>query len=233
MGEAEAKPQHTEKQKAVCTTLPSAKIGCTSESKINHNLFCASLGLHYFADAKIGGTSEMKAKNWSFALHFSRFALSLQCLSGKGDFSAVQRYGVRQEYCTFYIKLGNKYAIDKIMNEIKQILDNITKGIQEKKGYDIVQADMTQMEGAICRYFVICQGNSPTQVEAISDSINDVVRENTGEKPVKVVGLPQAQWVAMDYTDIIVHIFLPETRTFYNLEALWEDANLTRIPNLD
>ncbi len=164
---------------------------------------------------------------------FSRFALSLQCLSGKGDFSAVQRYGVRREYCSFYIKLGNKYAIDKIMNEIKQILDNITKGIQEKKGYDIVQADMTQMEGAICRYFVICQGNSPTQVEAISDSINDVVRENTGEKPVKVVGLPQAQWVAMDYTDIIVHIFLPETRTFYNLEALWEDANLTRIPNLD
>ena len=64
----------------------------------------------------------------------------------------MQRYGVRQEYCTFYIKLENKYAIDKIMNEIKQILDNITKGIQEKKGYDIVQADMTQMEGAICRY---------------------------------------------------------------------------------
>ena len=119
------------------------------------------------------------------------------------------------------------------MDNAKQLVENITVGIQEKKGHDIVVADMRNVEGAICRYFVICQGNSPMQVEAISDSINDVVRENTGEKPVKVVGLPQAQWVAMDYTDIIVHIFLPETRTFYNLEALWEDANLTRIPNLD
>ncbi len=119
------------------------------------------------------------------------------------------------------------------MSDIKQLLDNITKGIQEKKGYDIIVADMTRMEGAICRYFVICQGNSPLQVEAISDSISDMVRDNTGEKPVKVIGLGQAQWVAMDYTDVIVHVFLPETRTFYNLEALWEDAPLTRIPNLE
>ena len=119
------------------------------------------------------------------------------------------------------------------MDNAKQLVENITAGIQEKKGHDIVVADMRSVEGAICRYFVICQGNSPMQVEAISDSISDTVREKMGEKPVKVVGLTLAHWVAMDYTDVIVHVFLPETRAYYNLEALWEDANLTRIPDLD
>ena len=119
------------------------------------------------------------------------------------------------------------------MNDIKKQVKDITTGIQEKKGSGIVIADMTGVDGAICRYFVICQGNSPLQVEAITESVTDYVRENSGEKPVKVVGLPLAHWVAMDYTDVIVHVFLPETRSYYNLEALWEDARLTSIPDLD
>ncbi len=119
------------------------------------------------------------------------------------------------------------------MDATKKLVRNITKGIQEKKGYGIVVADMTGVDGAICRYFVICQGNSPMQVEAITDSVTEFVRMKSGEKPVKVVGLTNAQWVAMDYTDVMVHIFLPETRQYYNLEALWEDAHLTRVPDLD
>ena len=119
------------------------------------------------------------------------------------------------------------------MNEAKKLVENITEGIQETKGHGIVIADMTGVEGAICRYFVICQGNSPMQVEAISESVSDMVRERLGEKPVKVVGLTHAQWVAMDYSDVIVHVFLPETRAYYNLEGLWEDARLTRLPDLD
>ena len=119
------------------------------------------------------------------------------------------------------------------MDETKKLVRNITKGIQEKKGSGIVVADMTGVEGAICRYFVICQGNSPMQVEAITESVTDFVREKSGEKPVKVVGLTNAVWVAMDYTDVIAHIFVPDLREYYNLEALWEDAHLTRIPDLD
>ena len=119
------------------------------------------------------------------------------------------------------------------MDQVKKLVENITEGIQEKKGYGIVVADMNGVEGAICRYFIICQGNSPMQVEAIAESVEDMAREKMGEKPVKVVGLTHAQWVAMDYTDVIVHIFLPETRAYYNLEGLWEDACLTSIPDLD
>lgn len=119
------------------------------------------------------------------------------------------------------------------MDSVKQLVENITEGIQEKKGKGIVVADMTAVEGAICRYFVICEGNSPTQVEAITDSVEEHVREKSGEKPVKVVGLTHAVWVAMDYTDVIVHVFVPEMREYYKLEALWEDAPLTRIPDVE
>ena len=119
------------------------------------------------------------------------------------------------------------------MKQSKQLVDIITKGIQEKKGQDIVIADLSNIEGAIANYFVICQGNSPTQVEAISESIGDTVREDLKGKPVNVIGLGANQWVAIDFTDVLVHVFLPETRAFYDLENLWEDAKLTRIPDQD
>ena len=116
-----------------------------------------------------------------------------------------------------------------LIEQTRRLVESITKGIQEKKGSDIIVADLSNIEGAICRYFVICTGNSPAQVEAITDSVTDVVRANIGEKPVKVVGLENAQWVAMDYTDALVHIFLPDVREYYDLEHLWEDASFERI----
>ena len=119
------------------------------------------------------------------------------------------------------------------MEQTKQLVQVITEGIQEKKGSDIVIVDLTKMESTICKYFIICQGNSPAQVEAITESVGDMARERLKEKPTHVVGLENAQWVAMDYTDVLVHIFLPEARDFYNLEELWQDAPVTQIPDLD
>ncbi|MBO4826205.1 MAG: ribosome silencing factor [Prevotella sp.] len=119
------------------------------------------------------------------------------------------------------------------MEEIKKLVETIVKAIQEKKGSRIVVADMSMIDGAICKYFVICQGNSPTQVEAITDSVEEYARINAGERPVKVVGLENAQWVAMDYVDVMVHIFLPDVREYYNLENLWQDAPQTAIADLD
>lgn len=116
---------------------------------------------------------------------------------------------------------------------MEKLVETITKGIQEKKGQSIVIADLSGIDGTICHYFVICQGNSPSQVEAITDSVEEFARKELGEKPVHVVGLENAQWVAMDYTDVLVHIFLPDVRDYYDLEHLWDDAKLTRIPDLD
>lgn len=94
-------------------------------------------------------------------------------------------------------------------------------------------ADLSGIEGAICRQFVVCQGSSPTQVEAIAESIGDIARQELHEKPARVVGLEHALWVAMDYGDVMVHVFVPDMRQFYDLEHLWADAPLTAIPDLD
>ncbi len=119
------------------------------------------------------------------------------------------------------------------MEQTRQLVETITKGIQEKKGTGIVVADLSNIEGSICKYFIICQGNSPAQVEAITESVGETARKELSEKPSKVAGLENAQWVAMDYGDVLVHIFLPDVRTFYDLEHLWADATLTQIPDID
>ena len=114
-----------------------------------------------------------------------------------------------------------------------QLVETIKEAIQEKKGCNIVVADLTKIEGTICQYFIICTGNSPTQVEAIAESIGDMAREKLGEKPAHVVGLENAQWVAMDYTDVLVHVFVPDMRDYYDLEHLWEDARMEHIADED
>ena len=117
--------------------------------------------------------------------------------------------------------------------DAKKVIQQIVEGIQDKKGKEIVIVDMLKLGNSICDYFVICQGNSPTQVSAITDSIEDTVRVNCKKKPYSIDGLRNSQWVAMDYGDILVHIFLPDVRKFYDIEHLWADATLTEIPDLD
>lgn len=119
------------------------------------------------------------------------------------------------------------------MVQTETLVQTIIKGIQEKKGSNIVVADLSGIDGTICNNFIVCQGNSPTQVEAIAESVGDMARMELQERPAHVVGLENAHWVAMDYTDVLVHIFLPDIRQYYDLEHLWDDAQLTHIPDLD
>lgn len=119
------------------------------------------------------------------------------------------------------------------MSQTSKLIHTITEGIQEKKGQKTIIADLRQIGDTICTHFIICQGNSPNQVSAITEEIREYVRKHTGEKPIAIEGLRNSEWVAMDYSDVMVHIFLPETRTYYDLEHLWEDAELEEIPDLD
>lgn len=119
------------------------------------------------------------------------------------------------------------------MNESKQLVDAIVNGIQEKKGKNISIVDLTEINDTITKYLVICEGNSPTQVSAIQDSIREFARKEAGQKPVSTDGTRNCIWVAMDYVDVIAHVFLPEAREFYDIDNLWEDASVTEVPNLD
>ena len=119
------------------------------------------------------------------------------------------------------------------MDQTKELVNTIVEGLQEKKGKNIVTVDLTQLSEAVCQYMVICEGNTPTQVSALSDSVWDFARKKAGEKPLSIDGTQGAQWIGMDYGTVLVHIFLPEQREFYNLETLWSDSKVTQIPNLD
>ena len=110
------------------------------------------------------------------------------------------------------------------MDQTESLVKKIVEGLQEKKGKKIATIDLTKLSGAICQYMVICEGNTPTQVAALSDSVWDYVRKEAGEKPISIDGERNAQWIGMDYGTVLVHIFLPELRTFYNLENLWADS---------
>ncbi|MDR1121287.1 MAG: ribosome silencing factor [Dysgonamonadaceae bacterium] len=118
------------------------------------------------------------------------------------------------------------------MDQEKVLLKKIIEGLQEKKGKNIMTVDMRELPGSICQYFVICEGNTPIQVSALSDSVWDYVYETLHEKPMGADGVRNAQWIAMDYGTIMLHIFLPELRNYYKLENLWADAKLDKIPDI-
>lgn len=110
--------------------------------------------------------------------------------------------------------------------ETDKVIDCIVKGIQEKKGKEILSIDLTKLDNAVCRYFIICHGDSNTQVNAIAQSIEKVMQENLNEKVWHSQGYENAQWILLDYFDYMVHVFQKDTREFYNLESLWADGQI-------
>lgn len=108
-----------------------------------------------------------------------------------------------------------------------KLLKSIIKGIEEKKGFDIVSLDLSQIPSAICKEFVVCSGSSSTQVEAIADSVLEEVWKTSKEKPWHKEGFENKEWILIDFVDTVVHIFQPEIREFYGLEDLWADARVT------
>ena len=105
----------------------------------------------------------------------------------------------------------------------------IIKGIDDVKGEDIQLLDLRDIDNTVCDYFVICSGNSNTQVNAISGSVQKVVSKELKDKPWHVEGQNNSEWILMDYVNVVVHIFQKHVREFYDIESLWGDAKITQI----
>ncbi|MCL9805546.1 ribosome silencing factor [Flavobacterium amniphilum] len=120
-------------------------------------------------------------------------------------------------------------AKTEVSNDI--LLANIIKGIEDVKGNDIDILDLRELDNTVCDYFVICNGNSNTQVNAIVNSIQKVVSKELKDKPWHVEGTDNGEWVLMDYIHIVVHVFQKHIREYYNIESLWGDAKITSIEN--
>ena len=119
------------------------------------------------------------------------------------------------------------------MTETINITQLITEGIQERKGKGISIVDLSHIESAATERFIICDGSSTMQVSAIADSIREYLLEHAGIKPYNYDGYQNSQWIVIDYGHTLVHVFIPEFRSLYNLEELWSDAKITQIPDLD
>ena len=111
---------------------------------------------------------------------------------------------------------------------MEKLTGTIIRAIQDKKGKNIVSLVLSKIDGAICSCFIVCNADSTTQVAAIAAGIEEQVLETLGEKVWRVEGQQNALWIAMDYVDVVVHIFQTELREFYKLEELWADAPATR-----
>lgn len=110
------------------------------------------------------------------------------------------------------------------------LVQEAIEGISDVKGENLVVFNLQGIENSVCDYFVICDGNSNTQVAALCDSVEKRVREQLGERPWHVEGRENSQWILMDFVNVVVHIFQKEARTFYDIESLWNDAEVTAIP---
>ncbi len=105
-----------------------------------------------------------------------------------------------------------------------RLVDAIVKGIQEVKGKDIVHLDLRDVPNTVSDHFIICHGDSATQVEAIMRSVLDHARKEADEKPWQTEGERNAEWILLDFVDVVVHIFHRDKRAYYALEDLWGDA---------
>lgn len=105
----------------------------------------------------------------------------------------------------------------------------IIKGIDDVKGESIQLLDLREVENAVCDYFIICSGNSNTQVNAISGSVQKVVSKELKDKPWHIEGQGNSEWILMDYVNVVVHVFQKHVRDYYDIESLWGDAKITEI----
>jgi ribosome-associated protein len=105
-----------------------------------------------------------------------------------------------------------------------KILKTIIQAIQEKKGEKIISLDLRKIHEAVADFFIVCEAGSTTQVRAIADFVETEVKHHCGELPYRHEGKQMLQWVIIDYINVVVHIMLPETRRFYQLEEMWSDA---------
>ncbi len=112
---------------------------------------------------------------------------------------------------------------------IDDLISVIIKGIDDVKGENIKLLDLREIENTVCDYFIICSGNSNTQVNAISGAVQKLVSKELKDKPWHIEGQTNSEWILMDYVNVAVHIFQKHVRDFYDIESLWGDAKITEI----
>ena len=117
----------------------------------------------------------------------------------------------------------------KTPTPVRVLTRHAVEAALSKKATDLVVLDMRAVSG-VADFFVICNGDSDLQVKAIYEAVEDRIKEECEERPWHREGQEHRQWVLLDYVDLVVHVFSPEKRAFYDLERLWGDAPIEQVP---
>lgn len=120
-------------------------------------------------------------------------------------------------------------AIKSQKTAIDLLTEAVIRGLQDRKAKDIKLMDLRGISGAVSDFFIVCHGESSTQVEGLARNVEHEVEKETGEIPAHIEGTKNAQWVLIDYISVVVHIFQPEQRSYYGIERLWADAEIRDI----
>jgi ribosome-associated protein len=119
--------------------------------------------------------------------------------------------------------------LTKVSIDSKQLSEVVAQGMLEKKAVDVIILDLRKVKSAVTDFFVICSGNSDTQVDAITDSVEQEVYKRLGQDPWHKEGKENREWILLDYVDVVVHVFKKDRRQFFALEDLWGDAEVIKV----
>lgn len=122
--------------------------------------------------------------------------------------------------------------MSKSNKELPKLADTVVKALEDKKALDIAVIDLRKLNSAVADFFIVCTGNSKPQVDALADNVDRFVKLGLNEDPIGVEGKENMEWVLLDYSDVVVHIFQPSVRDFYRLEDLWADAEIIYFNNV-
>ncbi len=125
--------------------------------------------------------------------------------------------------------MGKKETLTLEISKENKLADVIVEAIKEKKGKHIIKIDLRKIQNTLCDYFIICEGDSNTQVNALADNIERQAYLQAQKIPHHIEGKENAQWILIDFFDVVVHVFQHETRNFYKLEELWSDGAIEYI----
>ena len=123
--------------------------------------------------------------------------------------------------------------MDKTAIKTEELIETVIEGARERKGKDIVSMDLRNLDSSVCDYFVICTAESERQGQSIALSIKEQVEEDFNRKIHSIEGYNNGKWILMDLLEVVVHIFQPNFREFYNLEDLWADAKINEFQNIE
>jgi len=120
-------------------------------------------------------------------------------------------------------------AAKKVKTASEMLASIATEGIFEKKGENVIQIDLRNIKNAVADFFIVCHGTSRAQVEAIADSVQIEIKKAVGLNVWKKEGFENAEWILLDYVDVVIHIFQEANRKYYRLEELWADAGVKEM----